>query len=108
MSWVASFLENYRRYLAPDHRDSNYGLCLARLEYSKGNFSKALDLLPQTEYKDLFLTLASKALQIKIYYAMQAHDLLYAHLQAMRAFIRRKKRPRLSSRKLSECHLPDA
>jgi len=37
------------------------------------------------------LALAAKTLQMKIYYASDAYDLLDSHLQAIAAFIRRKK-----------------
>ena len=45
----------------------------------------------KAEYKDLMLSLAAKMLQLKIFFELQEFDLLESHLQAIRAFIRRKK-----------------
>ncbi|MBK7409311.1 MAG: hypothetical protein IPL49_07275 [Saprospirales bacterium] len=47
--------------------------------------------MQKTEYEDLLLNLAAKTVQIKIFYEWGETDLLYAHLDAMRTFIRRKK-----------------
>ena len=90
-SWIEQFIHAYKEYLEPKYQESMFGLCLARLEYSKGNYDKALSLLQKADYQDLLLNLAAKTVQIKIYFALDELDLLEAHLHAMQAFIRRKK-----------------
>lgn len=90
-AWVENLIKNHRQHLEPAHRDSLFSFNMARLEYQKGNFGEALQLLQRAEYKETMLALAAKTIQLKIYYETEEHDLLESHLQAIAAFIRRKK-----------------
>ena len=47
-------------------------------------------MLQKANYRDLLLNLAAKTLLLKIYYELDEFDLLNAHLDAMKNFIRRK------------------
>ncbi|GJM35531.1 MAG: hypothetical protein DHS20C18_45320 [Saprospiraceae bacterium] len=89
--WVESFLGDYQDKLDNPYRESMYSFCLARLEYSRKNYGKALQLLQKSEYEDLLLNLSAKTVVLKIYFATQEFDALDAHLGAMNTFIRRKK-----------------
>lgn len=89
--WVEGFIEQYRRALVPEKRDTVYAFCLACLEVQRRQYGHALELLQRAEYGDLLLNLAAKTLQIKVYYEMGATQLLESHLSAMDGFIRRKK-----------------
>lgn len=91
LEWVEGFVHEYRPALKEEHRESLFSFNLARLEYQRRDLGKALILLQKAEYKDLMLSLAAKTLQLKIFYELQEFDLLESHLQAIRAFIRRKK-----------------
>lgn len=91
LEWVERFVHEYRPALKEEHRESLFSFNLARLEYQRRDLGKALQLLQKAEYKDLLLSLAAKTLQLKIFYELQEFDLLESHLQAIRAFIRRKK-----------------
>ncbi|MBK8557775.1 MAG: hypothetical protein IPL65_19440 [Lewinellaceae bacterium] len=91
LDWVEDFVYRYKDVLQPAHRESLFAFNLARLEYQRGRLDDALLLLQKAEYKDVMLALAAKTLQMKIYYAMDAYDLLESHLQALKVFIRRKK-----------------
>lgn len=90
-AWVDTFIAEYKKYLPKAHQESMYSFSRARLEYHRKNHDNALQLLQKSEYKDLLLNLAAKTIQLKIYYELEAFDLLYAHLKAMERFIRRKK-----------------
>jgi hypothetical protein len=90
LEWVETFIHEYRPALKEEHRESLFSFNLARLEYQRRDLGKALQLLQKAEYKDLMLSLAAKTLQLKIFYELQEFDLLESHLQAIRAFIRRK------------------
>lgn len=89
--WVERFIKNHRKHLDSAHRDSLFSFNMARLEYQKGNLGEALQLLQRAEYKETMLALAAKTIQLKIYYETDEFDLLESHLQAIAAFIRRKK-----------------
>jgi hypothetical protein len=94
LEWVDRFVHEYRNALREEQREGLFSFNLARLEYSRRNLGKALQLLQKAEYKDIMLGLAAKTLQLKIFYELQEFDLLESHLQAIRAFIRRKKMAR--------------
>lgn len=89
--WVDAFIHSYCAMLPPSYRESLFSFNLARLEYHRQRPDQALSLLQKAEYKDILLHLAAKMLQLKIYYEMEATDLLESHLQAFQTFIRRKK-----------------
>jgi tetratricopeptide (TPR) repeat protein len=89
--WVADFLPRFQPHLQEAYRESQYCFNFARLEHYRGNYEAALVLLQKAEYKDLMLNLAVKTLQSKIYYDLGETILLDSHLQAIAAFIRRKK-----------------
>lgn len=94
LEWVEQFVHEYRQALKEEYRESAFSYNLARLQYQRRDMGKALQLLQKAEYKDLMLNLAAKTLQLKIFYELQEFDLLESHLQAIRAFIRRKKMAR--------------
>lgn len=89
--WVETLISEYRHHLELPYQESLYSFNMARLEYQKANFGAALVLLQRAEYKETMLALAAKTLQMKIYYESNEYDLLESHLQAIAAFIRRKK-----------------
>ncbi len=85
------FVETYKDHLEPRHRDANYAFNLARLKHERGQYYEALILLQKSEYKDLLLNLAAKALLIKIYYDTDEDTALDSLLDAVSNFVRRKK-----------------
>ena len=85
------FVETYKDQMEPRHRDANYAFNLARLKYERGAYPEALTLLQQSDYKDLLLNLAAKALLLKIYYETDEDTALDSLLDAMTNFVRRKK-----------------
>lgn len=91
LNWVDQFIHQYRSKLPELYRESLFSLNLARLEYHRRRLDQALQLLQKADFKDLHLHLAAKTLQLKIYYELEAFDLLESHLQAFQVFIRRKK-----------------
>ena len=89
--WVESFLRDYTAMLDPRFRTANHSFNLARLEYERGNFDKALELLQRADYQDLLLNLTAKTVLLKIYFETAEFDALDSHLDAMSNFVRRKK-----------------
>ncbi|MEO1260361.1 MAG: hypothetical protein AAFZ15_16310 [Bacteroidota bacterium] len=88
--WVERFIYDYKDHLVEAHRESMFSFSLARLEFQRKNFGKALQLLQKSEYRDLLLNLAAKGVIMKIYFEMSEYDALFSHLEAMQRFIRRK------------------
>ncbi len=89
-AWAETFIEDYKNELEPSHREGNYKHCLARLFYEQKNHSKVLELLQEADYEDILINLAAKALLLKALYETSADDVLEAHLEAMRTYIKRK------------------
>lgn len=90
-AWAEQFIQAYKALLAKAYRESSYSFNLARLAYRQKQYDVALPLLQKANYRDLLLNLAAKTLLLKIYYELSEHDLLHAHLTAMKTFIRRKR-----------------
>ena len=91
LDWAEQFMLTYRDKLEAQHQNATFSFHLARLEYERGRFDKALPLLQNAEYSDLLINLMAKTLALKIYYEQDEYDLLHAHLDAMRNFITRHK-----------------
>ena len=89
--WAEGFIHQYKKNLERKYRDSSFSFSLATLAYSQKNYSAALDLLQKSNYRDLLLNLGAKTVLLKIYYELDELDLLDAHLEAMKNFIRRKR-----------------
>jgi hypothetical protein len=91
LDWVEHFIHGYRDKLPPALAEGLFSFNLARLEYARMRYGRALQLLQKAEYKDVLVALAAKALQMKIYFEQDDYDLLESHLQAMKTFLQRKK-----------------
>lgn len=91
LTWAEQFINNYHSKLEPQHQTSTFSFHLARLEYERGRFDRALPLLQNAEYSDILINLMAKTLALKIYFEQDEYDLLHSHLDAMRNFITRHK-----------------
>lgn len=89
--WVDHFIYKYKKNLQRKYRESSFSFSLAKLEYHRKNYAAALELLQKSNYRDLLLNLGAKTVLIKIYYELEEIDLLEAHLEAMKNYIRRKR-----------------
>jgi len=90
-SWVKEFIETKTGELAPNFQQNALHFNLADLYYSIKNFSLALDHLNQVEYTDIYVTIDSKKLLMKIYYESNEFDSLFSSLAAFKQFIHRNK-----------------
>lgn len=88
--WVERFLHDFKGKLEKGQQESMFAFNLARFEFERRNFGKALQLLQKTSTNDILFDLASRALILKIFYETDAPDALESHLDAMQRFIRRK------------------
>lgn len=88
--WAEGFIKNYQNNLEEAYREGSFSYNLAKLEFERQNYGKALQLLQKANYHDILLNLAAKTILLKIYFETDEFDLLEAHLDAMKSFIRRK------------------
>ena len=89
--WVNHFIHQYKKNLERKYRESSFSFSLGKLEYHRKNYNAALSMLQKSNYRDLLLNLGAKTLLLKIYYELDEFELLEAHLEAMKNFIRRKR-----------------
>jgi len=88
--WVEDFIARYKNSLERTYRESSYSFNRARLEYKRKRYDEALGLLQHSNYYDPLLGLAAKTIAMKIYYETGEEELLFAHLEAMKHYVRRK------------------
>ncbi len=88
---LAQLLHEYGEKIAPRDRLDAVAFNEARLHHALKQYRPALRLLQQNTFEDLLLNLSAKTVQAKCFYELEEHDLLEAHLEALRKFIRRHK-----------------
>ena len=88
--WVENFIDTYSEKLEDKYRNATVSFNLARLEYTRKKFEKALLHLQNAEYKDLVNNIMSKSLLMKIYFELEEYDALLSHLDSFQIFIRRR------------------
>lgn len=91
LKWTRQFLYDYKEKVEKEYRESAFRFNLARLAYHEKNYAEAMDLLRDTDQKDLLINLYSKNLLLKIYYELEEFKLLESFLDAFQIYLRRKK-----------------
>ena len=89
--WTETFIENYKSKIEKAYQESAYRLNKGRVAYQQKQYQVALDLLKDTDHKDLLVNLFSKTLLLKIYYELEEFKLLDAFLDSFQIYLRRKK-----------------
>jgi hypothetical protein len=92
LDWLEEFIKKYKNRIEPDKRQYVLAYSSASLEFAKGNFSEALEILGRSgSIKNVIYKAAIKQLSLMIYYELKwfapAADLLNAY----RHFIRTDK-----------------
>jgi len=80
----------YKNLLEKKYREPTYSFNLARIAYHQKEYDLVLQLLQKSNYRDVLLNLAAKTLMLKVYVEQDRDALLFAHLEAMQRYIRRK------------------
>lgn len=89
--WVENFINVYGVFLEDKKKDVNIKYNQARLYFSMRNYTKAMDLVRQYEFKDILLNLSAKTMLLKMYYELSEYKALESLLESMRAYVQRKK-----------------
>ena len=90
--WTFDFIHNYKSKLPADISENAYGFNLANYYFSIGDLDKALDLLRNIDIKDLRYALATRALQIRIFYEQDEFDALFSMAATFKTFLKRNKK----------------
>ena len=90
-NWIESFLIEYQGFLRKKYRTQFVNSVQSLLHYHKKEYDQAMKLLHSTDFDDLYLTLDSKALQLRIYYELNEFDVLSSFVISFQRFLERKK-----------------
>jgi hypothetical protein len=76
--WVKKFIEKHKKFLQPDIKEDAYLYGKAFIEFSEGNFDKALENLSMIKLYDVHSKIEVKELLAKIYFEMKLEDMLFS------------------------------
>jgi len=89
--WVQDFILQNKINLRPDFRKNAINYNLARLHFSRKEYSGALKLLLAVEFTDVYYHLDSKALLLKTYYELDDIEPLFSLISTFKVYLRRNK-----------------
>lgn len=89
--WVERFLHTYKPTLSTDKQESIYLYNLAFLNYQKKDYDKAMECLQQVSFDDVFYSLDSRRIMLRIYYEQQEVSALLSLLDSFTIYISRHK-----------------
>jgi tetratricopeptide (TPR) repeat protein len=91
ITYIADFIERYHAALPIEHRKNFYDYCRARLYFTQGNYAKAMPLLMQMNYGDIYLQLDANVMLCKMYFELKEMEVLTSFLHTFKQFVRRRK-----------------
>ena len=89
--WVEQFIYEHRESIASQHREDVFNYNLAHLHFYKKDYDKAITLLFQSSFKDIFFKIDSRKLLLQIYHEMDEWDARDNLINSLRVFIHSKK-----------------
>lgn len=89
--WAKKFIERYRKELLPAGRENAYRYNLANLSFNTGDYSRALKLLQEVEFSDVYYQLDAKSILLKTYFELDDAEPFFYHASAFRIFLQRNK-----------------
>jgi hypothetical protein len=90
VDWAEHFIEHYTPRVERKFRAAARSLNLARVAYTRRDYSTALLLLQEADYRDLISSMSAKIIQLKIYYETDEYELLDSHLDSIKNYLRRQ------------------
>jgi len=90
--WAERFILDYRPKLPLNIRNTAYNFNLAYLLFAQLEYDKAHKLLNKVEFIDIFYTLRTKVLILKLFYEQKDFDPLLTMAETFRVYLRRNKK----------------
>ncbi|MEO0727042.1 MAG: hypothetical protein AAFZ63_21025, partial [Bacteroidota bacterium] len=90
--WTEEFLETYKERLPEKPRENSYNYNMAHLNYSKRNYSEALDHLLLVRFSDVKYHLNYNNLLLATYYALGDTEALMSLLDTFRIYVIRNRK----------------
>ncbi len=89
--WLDKFIPDYKPMLDPRYRESNYTYSLAKLNFTRKDYDKAMELLIKVDDRDPLINLEAKVILLKIYFEKKEFDPLTSLLSSFNVMLGRKK-----------------
>ena len=89
--WAEDFIERYKNRISPEFRANAYAYNRAYVHFHRGQYEQALLLLQTVAFTDIYYSLDTRSLMLKIYYELDEVEALRSHINAFRLFLRRNK-----------------
>ncbi|MBC7862203.1 MAG: hypothetical protein IAF38_04460 [Bacteroidia bacterium] len=90
--WVQKFINSYISFLPLSERKNAEVYNLSRLYYSNGETKKALQLMQNVEFTDIYYHLDAKVLLVKIYYDTSSTESLLPLFTSFKNYLQRNKK----------------
>jgi hypothetical protein len=90
-NWAEYFVEHYKDRVEAEFRKNAFAYNMASIFFEKAQFDKALELLRNVDFTDLYYSLDSKAMLLRIYYELGEMNPLSSLLDSFRVFLKRNK-----------------
>lgn len=90
--WVKKFISQHLAYVPQAERRNAEIYNMARLYYSTGELKKAIRLMQDVEFTDIYYHLDAKVLLVKTYYDTNAFESLMPLLSSFNNYLRRNKK----------------
>lgn len=90
-SWTEQFLKEYSPRISPEARENASTYNFASLYFATKAYSKAMRLLREVEFTDVYYHVDSKALLLKTYYEMGEWEPLLSLMEAFGNYLRRNR-----------------
>lgn len=90
--WTEQFLQDYKDKLLASRRENAYNYNLANLYYNKKMFDKALEVLRDVQFTDVFYHLNTTFLQLRIYYDQRDTEAFMGLIETFRIYVIRNRK----------------
>ena len=87
--WVEKFIYSYKEKLEMEWREDMFNYNLAVLYCNLPDYEKAMNLLQQAEFDDIFLKIAARKMLLKIYFDLKELNALESLLDSFHRFLTR-------------------
>lgn len=89
--WTAEFIPSHIEQLEPEFRETSLAYNLANLHYHNDHFDQALRSLFQVEFTDIFYSLDTRRMMLKIYFERGDTEALLSLIASFKIFLKRNK-----------------
>ena len=88
---MEDFINEYKKDLNKEYRESNYNFCYALLNYKQGNYGEALEYLSKVKTEDISYKIEIRTLLLMIYYTTEEIDAFESMVDSFRHLVSNNK-----------------